>query len=229
MKKGDFRKQEILKTAEALFCQKGFQQTSIQDILDMMNSSKGSFYHHFDSKEALLEAICGKRAEQIHHSVISCIDHSNGFVHNLNILLSGMIPFRDEKLTFLLMLLPILDQPDGKLVGLYYCDALSGLFLPDVTQLLQSDLSHGYYCSEPAVTADLILSLVNRLWVLICKIIISAEKKKSEPDNSEILQTTETYRTAIERILSLPYGSIELVDIPTIRALCEQIHKHWPQ
>lgn len=229
MKKGDLRKQEILKTAEVLFCQKGYQQTSIQDILNIMNSSKGSFYHHFDSKEALLEGICGKRAEQIHHSVIYSIDHLNGFLHNLNVFLSGMIPFRDEKLDFLLMLLPILDHPDGRLVGLYYCDALSCLFLPDVTQLLQSGPSQGFYCSEPAITADLILSLVNRLWVRICKIIITAEKNNYEPDISEILQTTEIYRISIERILSLPYGSIELIDIPTIRSLCEQIHKHWLQ
>ena len=65
MKKGDLRKKEILSTAEELFCRQGYEKTSVQDIIDRLNSSKGSFYHHFASKEALLEGICRNRAEQI--------------------------------------------------------------------------------------------------------------------------------------------------------------------
>ena len=41
MKKGDLRKQEILQTAEKLFCRKGYEQTSVQDILDQLKTSKG--------------------------------------------------------------------------------------------------------------------------------------------------------------------------------------------
>ena len=71
MKKGEIRKQEILSTAEELFCRKGYEQTSIQDIIDRLNTSKGSFYHHFTSKESLLEEICDYRAEQILQSALS--------------------------------------------------------------------------------------------------------------------------------------------------------------
>ena len=63
MRKGDIRKQEILATAEQLFCRNGYEQTSVQDIIDCLHSSKGSFYHHYASKEALLEGICRNRAE----------------------------------------------------------------------------------------------------------------------------------------------------------------------
>ena len=50
MRKGDIRKQEILATAEQLFCRNGYEQTSVQDIIDCLHSSKGSFYHHYASK-----------------------------------------------------------------------------------------------------------------------------------------------------------------------------------
>ena len=63
MKKGDLKKQEILRTAESLFCRYGYEATSIQDVLDELKTSKGSFYHHFVSKEALLEEICRIRAK----------------------------------------------------------------------------------------------------------------------------------------------------------------------
>ena len=58
MKKGDARRGELLATAERLFYTKGYEQTSVQDILTAMHFSKGGFYHHFDSKLAVLEAIC---------------------------------------------------------------------------------------------------------------------------------------------------------------------------
>lgn len=62
MKKGDERKVEILNTAERLFCTRGYAGTGIQDILDTLQISKGGFYHHFISKDAVLKTICERRA-----------------------------------------------------------------------------------------------------------------------------------------------------------------------
>ena len=90
MKKGDLRKQEILHTAEQLFCRKGYEQTSIQDILDQLHSSKGSFYHHFISKEALLEGICRKRADQIFETLSLMIHEDDSVTDQLDACLSGM-------------------------------------------------------------------------------------------------------------------------------------------
>ena len=229
MRKGEIRKQEILNTAETLFCQKGYEHTSIQDILDVLNTSKGSFYHHFVSKEAVLEGICKKRAEQIYRTALSSVDPSFSSSYNLNILLSGMIPFRDEKLVFLLMLLPVFNLPEGRMIKSGYCRALSESFLPQVSSHLYNGRTSGeLYCNDPEVSADLILALINKLWVHVSEMIILAEGKGKLPDLSELLHITEQYRISIEKLVSLPYGSIELIDIPTIRMLCEQIHNHWP-
>jgi len=228
MKKGDIRKQEIMNTAEGLFCQKGYEQTSIQDILDILNSSKGSFYHHFIGKEALLEAICAKRAGQGARTILSSVDDSYPASRNLNLLLSGMIPFRNEKMVFLLMLLPVFRLPEGRMIRLCYCDALTDLFIHAVAdQLKKGHASGELYCIEPEITADMILSLVNRLWVRICGMIIASEEKNAETDISSCLVMTERYRQCIEQIISLPFGSLELIDMPSLKMLCEQIHTHW--
>ena len=112
MKKGDLRKQEILNTAETLFCRNGYEQTSIQDILDLLNSSKGSFYHHFVSKEALLEGICKRRAEQIYNHISDTISKDDAISNQLDSWLSGMIPVPNEKLSFLMMILPVFLLPE---------------------------------------------------------------------------------------------------------------------
>ncbi|MBM6616578.1 TetR/AcrR family transcriptional regulator [Bacillus suaedaesalsae] len=51
------RKQHVLKKAHQLFTEKGFQATSIQDILEYSGISKGTFYNYFSSKNELLIAI----------------------------------------------------------------------------------------------------------------------------------------------------------------------------
>ena len=228
MKKGDIKKQEILETAEIFFCRNGYVQTSIQDILDQLKCSKGSFYHHFPSKEALLEGICRMRAHEVYLSVSPSVNEKKTNIENLNTVLSGMIPFQNEKLSFLLMLLPVFNLPDGRIVRLSYCEALSEQFCPILNHILKQGNQQGdLFSPEPGIAADLILSIVNRLWTEICCIIIHAEENYTEADLSDLLRLSDTYRTATEKIVSLPYGSLNLVDIPTLRSLSEQIHIHW--
>lgn len=53
----------ILDTAAALFFQKGYDKTTLQDIIDATKLSKGAIYHHFVSKEAILIAVADRMGE----------------------------------------------------------------------------------------------------------------------------------------------------------------------
>ena len=54
----------ILDTATRLFVQKGYERTSIQDIINNLGGlSKGAIYHHFKSKEEILIAVTNKMTE----------------------------------------------------------------------------------------------------------------------------------------------------------------------
>ena len=48
------RKQQVIRKAQQLFMERGFQATSIQDILDFSGISKGTFYNYFPSKNELI-------------------------------------------------------------------------------------------------------------------------------------------------------------------------------
>lgn len=72
VKEGEVRRREILVTARELFVTKGYEQTSVNDILKIVDIAKGTFYYYFASKEEVLEAIIldiveegARRAEQI--------------------------------------------------------------------------------------------------------------------------------------------------------------------
>ena len=47
----------ILEAATALFAEQGFEATSTQQILDAAGTSRGALYHHFDTKQAIFEAV----------------------------------------------------------------------------------------------------------------------------------------------------------------------------
>ena len=62
MRKGEESRKKIIDAAEKLFSEKGFQNTSVQDVLDALGISKGGFYHYFETKMELLAAVCTRRA-----------------------------------------------------------------------------------------------------------------------------------------------------------------------
>ena len=55
--------QRILDTAAQLFFQKGYDKTTLQDIIDATKLSKGAIYHHFASKEAIIIAVVDRVGE----------------------------------------------------------------------------------------------------------------------------------------------------------------------
>ena len=50
-------KKEILNAAQKLFVSKGYEETSISDIMNMVGGAKGMFYHFFQSKEEVMYAL----------------------------------------------------------------------------------------------------------------------------------------------------------------------------
>ncbi len=50
-------KEKIVAAAYELFCEYGYEKASVQKIVDLSGTSKGGFYHHFSSKEDVVEVI----------------------------------------------------------------------------------------------------------------------------------------------------------------------------
>lgn len=57
MKKGERRKQDLLNIAYRMFIEKGYENTSVDDIITEAGIAKGTYYYYFESKEATLEAV----------------------------------------------------------------------------------------------------------------------------------------------------------------------------
>ena len=56
--------EKILEVSLALFNEKGYEKTTIQDIVNALGMSKGAIYHHFKSKDEIIEAL----SERCYHN-----------------------------------------------------------------------------------------------------------------------------------------------------------------
>jgi len=55
--KGRETRRKLYESAESLFEQRGFEDVSVDDIVEAAGVSKGTFYVHFESKDALIVAL----------------------------------------------------------------------------------------------------------------------------------------------------------------------------
>ena len=228
MKKGEMKKQEFIRTAELRFCRDGYEKTSIQDIIDDLHTSKGSFYHHFVSKESLLEEICRNRVIHSKEIVLKNLENEKDPQNKLNSLIHGMIPFSGEKLNFLLMLIPVFKGPEGEIIRNCYANELENSYQISVAEVLKEGTAEDiYFCFNPVFTAKILIMLINRFWFEICDRILGNEENNENTDPMDLMTMTDDYRISAERLISAPYGSVDMIHFPELKNLIEQIHLHW--
>ena len=56
-KRGKNTKRKIVSAAWKLFYEQGYDQTTVDEIIELSGTSKGSFYHYFEGKDALLSSL----------------------------------------------------------------------------------------------------------------------------------------------------------------------------
>lgn len=76
--KKEIRKKELIKIAYDLFITKGYENTSVDEIIAKAGIAKGTYYYHFESKEQMLEEVINmmideglKRAKKVVNSTLS--------------------------------------------------------------------------------------------------------------------------------------------------------------
>jgi TetR/AcrR family transcriptional repressor of nem operon len=57
-------REQIVRAADELFYRRGYEHTSFADIAAAVTISRGNFYHHFKTKDAILEAVINVRLAQ---------------------------------------------------------------------------------------------------------------------------------------------------------------------
>ena len=75
--KGEGNRQRIIDAADALFYQRGYNQTSFQDISDATGIPRGNFYYYFKTKDEILDAVVTTRAADMSDLLTRCEKQSD--------------------------------------------------------------------------------------------------------------------------------------------------------
>lgn len=70
--------ENIISVSTKLFSEKGYDKTSMQDIVDALGMSKGAIFHHFNSKEDIFNAVMSKQSEYAKQTINKWINEMEG-------------------------------------------------------------------------------------------------------------------------------------------------------
>ncbi len=86
VERGLATRQQIVNTAKTLLAKKGYEGMSIEDLLEHCDISRGALYHHFETKEALFEAVLELVEEEVARALSKA---SSGFEDPVDALRAG--------------------------------------------------------------------------------------------------------------------------------------------
>jgi len=220
MRKGEVRRQAIIDAADKLFCRNGYAETTVEDILAVLGCSKGSFYHYFDSKLAVLQAICEDKA------VRSFAIYQQTRVANtrekLNALLYYAQPFRPEEEEWLELILRLRRRGEALMIDGALRQRQRALYKPELQNLLMILNETGAaHIARPRLD-DVVFEAFTAFYDELCEtVIICSQQGKSVAH--DVTAVVEAARFMWERVLDMAYGSIELVKLDEIIPVLERI------
>lgn len=105
--KGERTKQEILEAAVSLFAKNGFRNTTISQIAEAARMTKGAFYCHFKSKEAIFCEVV-RDVKALWNSLIKEIDKEGGALEKLlkmlDIFMELTLKNKDQFIIFIVLI-----------------------------------------------------------------------------------------------------------------------------
>lgn len=223
MKKGDARREELLATAERLFYTKGYEKTSVQDIIDEMNFSKGGFYHHFDSKLSVLTAICEQRAKESCAQATRAVRSGQGTaVDKLNSVLSSSALLGSGQAGFVALLIQVAYREDGALMREKMKDSQIDCLTPVMESILREGVAtREFFVEDISTTVSLLLRLFMQFTDEIAFLL--AREDSEERFTEGMVARLRAYRGAIERVLMAPFGSVVLFEAKELQLLGQSV------
>ncbi len=85
------RRAEIIEAARLLFLQKGYESTTMQNVMKALGIAKGTIYHYYNSKEELLDAVLEQMIETERQRIQTIFDaFAGGSINRMKMLIAAI-------------------------------------------------------------------------------------------------------------------------------------------
>ena len=171
MKKGEKRKGELLQIAYRLFLSQGYENTSVDEIIEAAGIAKGTYYYYFQSKEQMLEAVIGMMIEKEADIARQVLASEMPVPQKIVGIVSSVRPTQEER--------PIedaLNRPENVLMH----DKLQRQLLADILPLLSKAVEEGV--RDGLFACDHIPERVRMLLLLSCDLFDEGQYTQADVD-----------------------------------------------
>ena len=211
------RREAFLDVAQRLVQTKGYETMSIQDLLDELDASKGAFYHYFDSKQALLEAVVERFADSGIAALSPVLDNADlPALRKLEGIFSGIARFKAERKELVLRIMEVWNSDGNAIVREKLRRLTERIMIPLLSVVIRQGIDEGVIDAvSPDETATVLVSLMQGFGQQASDQFIA---RQAGTISFEVVQRSVAANTrAFERILGVPEGSLTLTDEPTLR------------
>ena len=217
------RKGELLDTAMRLFASKGYDNTSISDVIAAVGVSKGAFYHHFTSKEELLAGLAVRYAGQAARRAQSVLDdQSLDAFERLSIFLSRMRQSKLEDAAELHAAFAPVFRPENVQLYQQTQTAVNAVIAPMLTRIIAEGIADRTFdTTDPKAAAEVILHTMSSTRPLVAALYGAKTQAEIDLALRQLVARVRYLGTVIDRILGIPEGSIELADDETVCAISD--------
>jgi AcrR family transcriptional regulator len=215
------KRKEILDVAQRLVFTKGYERMTVQDIIAELRISSGAFYHYFDSKPALLEAMLARmlgEAEQplrlivqdAHLSALAKLQHYFDAVNQL----------RNTARPFLTSLLRVWYADDNALIRQKVEEATLLRRAALLTPVVRQGIREGVFTSAyPDQAGAVIQSLVRGMELTHAHLLLALTHAPGDLASvNAIVAAHSACMDAIEHVLGIPPASLSRTDPAAVQA-----------
>jgi AcrR family transcriptional regulator len=211
------RRKDILDVAQRLVVEtKGYEGMSIQNVLDELRISKGAFYHYFDSKGDLLEALIERMVEEAEPLLIEIVQDTRlPALEKLQSFFDRAARWKTARKSYLLALLRIWYADENAIVRDKLRASAPQRFGPLLTEIIRQGIREGVLTAAyPDQAGAVVLSLVQELGDNFARMLLDLPQESA--DMARLASIVAAYTDAIEHVLGAPAGSLTVVHHETI-------------
>jgi AcrR family transcriptional regulator len=206
------RRAELIDCAQRLFLTRGYERTTINDVIAAAGLSKGAFYHHFRSKEDMLEAISDRFARESLGFIQELqANPALNALQRLNLLMSLGRDWKREHIVELKAVFTTLLYPENAVLYHRIVDAVSAVMAPALAEIIEHGATEGVFnVGDPPLAAEILLGLSNGRRALVIAALAEAERDVDR-GVSMIVDRVRAEEAITNRILGLPPGGVDLL------------------
>ena len=215
---GAERRAQFIATAQKLFFTQGYESTSINDLIKAVGVSKGAFYHHFESKTAVLEAVVSQMADHavgnlqaiIADDSLPAIPKWHKAVHQAN-------NWKIERKADVIEANRLMLMDENTLFRHKIRSEIGNLIATEMGRIIAQGVDEGVFqVDHVSDTAAILMSIIDSLNETMNALFFNPDRY--DDPASLALNKKAAVQTAVERLLGAPVGSMPIVDDDTLRA-----------